>query len=397
MKLLDEIEDVRGEPIEVFDGDPMDIPCIETSDAEKLCKHPVVSVHMITYNHESYIRQAIEGVMMQKTDFEFELVIGEDASQDKTREICFNYQKQYPDKIRVLWWHENVSKLGGNGRRVTAHCRGEFIAFCEGDDYWIDPLKLQNQVDAFRRRQSVGLCFAQAEIYNEFLGTRTLWSGDAYPEGFLTGQQFFMWLGFGKTRVARRLGSESFIMTASVMVRKDVMDTAIEKYDIFKWRLLLCDSTLWLGVSSLSDVFFIKKPVCVYRQNASGATCRLKSRISRDGLIVRMYYAVKVLGVSLKETIWHLRNVYAQILFCYIAEIEDLQKRASLLDGIDSNPLLKCIFFTWRTWPLLLLLKMGFVSPFFRLWGSRFVQRIPMLPDKSDVFNKFYDEISHCT
>ena len=66
---------------------------------------------MITYNHEPFIRQAIEGVMMQKTDFEFELIIGEDASQDKTREICLEYQKKYPDKIRVLWWHENLYKI----------------------------------------------------------------------------------------------------------------------------------------------------------------------------------------------------------------------------------------------------------------------------------------------
>ena len=150
MTLKEELEILRGEPIEVFTGDPMDIPCIETSDPERLCKNPVVSVHMITYNHEPYIRQAIEGVMMQKTDFEFDLVIGEDCSQDKTREICFEYQKKYPDKIRVFWWHENVSKLGGNGRRTRAHCRGEFIAFCEGDDYWTDEFKLQRQIDFLR-------------------------------------------------------------------------------------------------------------------------------------------------------------------------------------------------------------------------------------------------------
>ena len=156
MTLKEELETLRGEPIEAFNGDPMDIPCIETSDVEKLCKHPVVSVHMITYNHEPYIRQAIEGVMMQKADFEFELVIGEDCSQDKTREICFEYQKKYPDKIRVLWWHENVSKLGGNGRRVTARCRGEFIAFCEGDDYWTDPLKLKKQKELLEASKAIG-------------------------------------------------------------------------------------------------------------------------------------------------------------------------------------------------------------------------------------------------
>ena len=73
MGLKEEFEILRGTPIKVFEGDPLSIPCIETSDAERLCKNPVVSVHMLAYNHESYIRQAIEGVMAQKTDFEFEL------------------------------------------------------------------------------------------------------------------------------------------------------------------------------------------------------------------------------------------------------------------------------------------------------------------------------------
>ena len=168
MTLKEELEILRGEPIGVYEGDPMDIPCIETSDSERLCRYPVVSVHMITYNHEPDIRQAIEGVMMQKTDFEFELVIGEDASTDKTREICFEYQKRYPDKIRVLWWHENLGKVGhpagGNATRTTAHCRGEFIAFCEGDDYWIDPLKLQKQVNAMRQFPSVGYCVTGAKV-----------------------------------------------------------------------------------------------------------------------------------------------------------------------------------------------------------------------------------------
>ena len=167
MNLKEQLEIIRGESIQVFEGDPMDIPCIETSDAEKLCKNPVVSVHMITYNHEPYIRQAIEGVMMQKTDFEFELIIGEDASQDKTREICFEYQKKHPDKIRVLWWHENVSKLGGNSCRVYARCRGEFIAFCEGDDYWTDPLKLQKQVELIRENKCAGCVAFNDILYND--------------------------------------------------------------------------------------------------------------------------------------------------------------------------------------------------------------------------------------
>ena len=192
MTLKEELEILRGEPIEVYDGDPMDIPCIETSDPERLCRHPVVSVHMLAYNHEPYIRQAIEGVMMQKTDFEFELVIGEDCSQDKTREICFEYQKRFPDKIRVLWWHENVSRLGGNCFRTTAHCRGEFVAFCEGDDYWIDPLKLQKQVDVMRRYPSVSLVFTGAKTLHDDSGAFSIWNKDkdGFIPGFISGKQW---------------------------------------------------------------------------------------------------------------------------------------------------------------------------------------------------------------
>lgn len=146
-----------------FQGNPFDIPCIEASTPEKLCKHPVVSIHMTTYNHERYIRRAIDGVMMQKTDFEYELVIGEDASTDRTREVCFEYQKKYPDKIRVLWWHENLRQnphpAGGNGRRVMFRCRGKYIAFCEGDDYWTDPEKLQKQVEYMEGHPGCGVCF----------------------------------------------------------------------------------------------------------------------------------------------------------------------------------------------------------------------------------------------
>ena len=230
MTLKEELEILRGEPIKVFDGDPMDIPCIETSDAEKLCKHPVVSVHMQTYNHEPYIRQAIEGVMMQKTDFEFELVIGEDCSQDKTREICFEYQRKYPDKIRVLWWHENMRKVnhpaGGNNRRTTAHCRGEFIALCEGDDYWIDPFKLQKQVDVMRQHPNVGLCFTNATILQHETRISSDWAGArCYVPGSISGDRFFSMYSYGIDPGRGQIDSCGlFIMTASCMIRKNLLN-----------------------------------------------------------------------------------------------------------------------------------------------------------------------------
>lgn len=393
MTLKEELEILRGEPIEVFNGDPMDIPCIEISDAERICKHPLVSVNMITYNHEPYIRQAIEGVMMQKTDFEFELVIGEDCSRDKTREICFEYQKKHPDKIRVLWWHENVSKFGGNARRVSARCRGEFVAYCEGDDYWTDPLKLQKQVDALRRHPNVGLCFAQAEKLFMHTGARTLWTGDCFPSGLILGMKFFLWLGFGKKRVARVLGPESFIMTATVMVRRSVLEQARKRYDIFRWKLLLGDSTCWLGCSSLADVYFLKEPVAVYRINDGGAMARSGARMTRDGLIVRLYYAVKVLGLRLEEALDHLGNLYAISIFCWYSEMSP-ERQKEYFGRIVAEPHLRVLFSRMRTWPAWFAMKWNVrITPFVRLWACRFMTKLPMRNSRSDPFNALYAEI----
>ena len=290
MTLKEELEILRGEPIEIFDGDPMEIPCIETSDTEKLCKHPVVSVHMCTYNHEPYIRQAIEGVMMQKTDFEFELVIGEDASQDKTREICFEYQKKYPDKIRVLWWHENVSKFGGNGRRVTAHCRGEFIAFCEGDDYWIDPLKLKKQVEVMRTCPNVGMCFTDGVVLNQDMGTTSDWDTRKEVQfGLMPGRQFLFYNIFSHSP-GQPLLRESYLLTASVLVRVTARNNATKNSDILNWKLRLGDVPLWLALASTADIYGLGEKTVVYRQHRDGACTRLGPLLWRDNLLSRMYF-----------------------------------------------------------------------------------------------------------
>ena len=290
MTLKKELEVLRGEPIKVFTGNPMDIPCIETSDPEKLCTHPVVSVSMITYNHEPYIRQAIEGVMMQKTDFEFELIIGEDCSTDKTREICFEYQKKYPDKIRVLWWHENVSGKGGNGRRSRAHCRGEFVALCEGDDYWIDPHKLQKQVNVFRENPSVELCFARAKIMTEGKGDAHLWDPDnKIPHGVIKGRDFFKWHSFGRF-VDAPGGAIEFLMTASTMSRRSTYCELTRKHPIFNWRLRLSDTTLWSGLSTCGDVYYLPDVVSVYRLNPTGICRRNPFGVCVDTQIIRLYW-----------------------------------------------------------------------------------------------------------
>lgn len=204
-------DDVLKSRLEVLRGRPLEDLELELdrwkerSDPLLLCKNPLVSVHMVTYNHEPFIRQALDSVLMQQCDFPFEVVIGEDCSTDRTREICFEYQVKYPDKIRVLYAEENSFRRHRsqciNVWRVTKSCRGEFAAWCEGDDYWVDPKKLQKEVDIFRQHPQVGFVFSGAIIDNSqekrFMSVEGLIQKT--PSGIISGKNFFEWTMYRKS------------------------------------------------------------------------------------------------------------------------------------------------------------------------------------------------------
>ena len=132
---------------------------------------PLVSVCCITYQHVHYIKGALDGFLMQKTDFPFEICLGEDESDDGTREICQEYAKKYPDKIRLfLRRREDVIYINGcaTGRyniiETLKECKGKYIAHCDGDDYWTDPYKLQKQVDFMEKNNDFSLVFHRFDI-----------------------------------------------------------------------------------------------------------------------------------------------------------------------------------------------------------------------------------------
>lgn len=132
-------------------------------------ENPLVSVRCITYNHEPYIAQAIDGFLMQKTDFPFEVIIHDDASTDKTADIIREYEKKYPLIIKPIYQTENqYSKRNGSiAKAIDPKLKGKYIAFCEGDDYWIDPNKLQMQVDFLEKNPEYGMCYTNFNIFNQ--------------------------------------------------------------------------------------------------------------------------------------------------------------------------------------------------------------------------------------
>ena len=119
---------------------------------------PVVSVLMLTYCHESFIEKAIASVLMQKTRFAYELVIGEDHSPDATARVAQRYAEMHPDRIRLFARPENLGMMQNLVRTLDA-CTGKYIACLEGDDYWTDETKLQTQVDALESHPEWSLCF----------------------------------------------------------------------------------------------------------------------------------------------------------------------------------------------------------------------------------------------
>ncbi len=113
---------------------------------------------MITYNHEPFIKEAIEGVLKQNTTFPIKLIIGEDNSTDNTRRICEEYVRKYPKLISLLPKLKNRLGMSNNFVRTLYACKGDFISFCEGDDYWIYENKLEEQVLFLEQNKSYNLC-----------------------------------------------------------------------------------------------------------------------------------------------------------------------------------------------------------------------------------------------
>ncbi len=126
---------------------------------------PLLSIVTITYNHEPFIAKTIEGVLMQQVKFPIELIIAEDCSTDGTRAICQRYAEEYPELIRLITSDSNVGAIA-NERRAMLAARGKYIAFCEGDDYWTDPLKLQKQVDFLESHPDYSVTFHRCKHYN---------------------------------------------------------------------------------------------------------------------------------------------------------------------------------------------------------------------------------------
>ena len=208
----------------------------------------LVSICCLTYNHGQYIRQCLDGFMMQKTTFPFEVLIHDDASTDRTADIIHEYEAKYPDIIKPIYQKENQYSKGVRISPTFQYPRakGKYIALCEGDDYWIDPYKLQKQVDFLEDHSEYGLVYARAKCFNQ--------KKQKY-EGVL-----------GRNYVSfENLLRENTIPTLTVMLRKTLIFQYYNEIDVSKMGWRMGDYPLWLWVAERNKLYFINDVVAVYR------------------------------------------------------------------------------------------------------------------------------------
>jgi len=151
----------------------------------------LVSVWITTYNHEAYISEALDNVLNQKVNFDYEIVLGEDCSTDSTRKIVKAYKQKYPDKIRLFLPDKNLGMLP-MFKESYALCTGKYIAWLDGDDYWTDPNKLQKQVDFMEANPDYVMCFHKTTILKQILNTRNESSDPEHllPDSTMTSAEF---------------------------------------------------------------------------------------------------------------------------------------------------------------------------------------------------------------
>lgn len=229
--------------------------------------NPLVSVCCITYNHQEYIRDAIEGFLIQKTDFPFEIIIHDDASTDQTARIIGEYEKKYPKLIKPIYQAENQYS---KGERVFLNtfkkASGKYIAICEGDDYWIDPLKLQKQVTIMEKHPECDISFHPA--------IRRWMNGDGDKQ----------LLGFHSVKTSIFsihdviMGGGGFMPTASIMIRNSIVPKLLDFFYIAK-EAPIGDYYMQVIGTERGGALYLDEVMSVYRTGIPGS---FSDRITRD-------------------------------------------------------------------------------------------------------------------
>lgn len=226
---------------------------------------PKVSVAMLAYNQASFIAQAIESALMQTTDFDFEIVIGEDCSTDGTRELASELARRAPHRIRLLLNSRNLG-MQANLVQTLSACRGRYIAMLEGDDYWTDPTKLQQQADLLDNRPGIAICHHNALLVTD--------DGSRPPSPCHRG-------GVPRLATLDALMQGNFLVTCTAMFRAGLFDVFPEWF----YQCRVGDWPLHVLNARYGRIAYLAKTMAAYRIHAGGAWSAQTNLARIEGLI----------------------------------------------------------------------------------------------------------------
>ena len=220
---------------------------------------PVVSVLCMAYNHEKYIRQCLDGFVMQKTEFPFEVLINDDASPDGTAKIIREYEEKYPDIIKPIYQNENQYSKRVNilDDILFPRAKGKYIALCEGDDCWVDSHKLQRQYDIMEKYPNCHLCCHNVLWVTCEGESRHCTCPKRQYETGLYGEDVFV-----------SMVLKNFFHVNSMFVRYDdykkYCRLRLKFKDIYA-RIRVGDASLYLYMSQLGDTYYFSDIMSYYR------------------------------------------------------------------------------------------------------------------------------------
>lgn len=263
-----------------------------------------VSVRLMTFNHAPFIREAIESILMQKTNFFVEVVVGDDFSTDSTLDILKQYESTDNIHIKILnrkkgdeyWFKRQERGRLYNFQNILENCTGKYVALLDGDDYWIDPLKLQKQVDFLEENPEFGLCHGNCHF---FYDNTEKWQKNANKE--LSNNTIIK----GRKELFYYLLDGSYkIRTATVLFKRELLNKIKPNTQTF----LMGDTPLWLDLSQLTKFKYFDDVFSVYRissESASNSKNKIKKlRFKMSMAEMRLYYCQKydyIVNTNLKE------------------------------------------------------------------------------------------------
>ena len=231
------------------------------------------SVFVMVYNHEKYIAECLDGILMQKCNFNFDIVVGEDCSTDNSREILLDYQNRYPGKFKLLLHETNIG-AAKNQTEVFKNCKSKYIAMCEGDDYWTDSIKLQKQVDFLEANEDYVLIHSDVFLKNS--------SGEYINSLRNTISKIIRWPKNKDSNVVKYLVKGNYIMTLTVLITKNALYKALEKIKENDNEIAIIDFTLFLELSKLGKIHYQQEKTAVYRilTNSASNNIDIDARLS---------------------------------------------------------------------------------------------------------------------